>query len=273
LLRKNPGFAVVAVLTLALGIGVNTAIFSVVESVLLRPLPFHDSDRLFTVWTKAKEQGAARAGTSMPEFEDYQSQSHSFEYFANLLPNFHYTWTGNGEPRVVRCSGISYDFFPMLGIKPLLGRLYTAQEYHVDGVQVLISDRFWKNELGGDPHVIGRFLNLDNTGGMTVIGVMPPLPEWFPDTDIWAKNVPDFDWMRLRGNKLLSVVGRLKSGVTRDQAEQELTAILRRGPGESPEDSVELVPLKDQIVGNARTGIEIVMAAVGLVLLIALMNV
>jgi hypothetical protein len=202
MLRKNPGFAAAAVLTLALGIGVNTAVFSIVESVLLRPLPFHDSDRLFAVWTKAKEQGADRSGTSMPEFEDYQSQSHSFEYLANLLPSFHYTWTGNGEPRVVRCSGISYDFFPMLGIEPLLGRLYTAQEYHVDGVQVVISHRFWKNELGGDPQVIGRFLNLDNTGGMTVIGVMPPLPDWFPDTDICAKNVPDFDWMRLRGNKL-----------------------------------------------------------------------
>jgi putative ABC transport system permease protein len=273
MLRKSPGFATVAVLTLALGIGVNTAIFSIVESVLLRPLPFHDSDRLFAVWTKAKEHGADRAGTSMPEFEDYQSQSHSFEYLANLLPSFHYTWTGNGEPRVVRCSGISYDFFPMLGIKPLLGRLYTPQEYHVDGVQVVISHRFWKNVLGGDPQVIGRFLNLDNTGGMTVIGVMPPLPEWFPDTDIWAKNVPDFDWMRLRGNKLLTVIGRLKPGVTRDQAEQELTTILHRGPGESPEVSTELVPLKDQIVGNARTGIEIVMAAVGLVLLIALVNV
>jgi predicted permease len=273
MLRKSPGFTAVAVLTLALGIGANTAIFSIVESVLLRSLPFHDSDRLFAVWTKAKEQGADRAGTSMPEFEDYQNQSHSFEYLANLLPSFHYTWTGDGEPRVVRCSGISYDFFPMLGVKPLLGRLYAAQEYHVDGVQVVISHRFWKNELGGDPQVIGRFLSLDNTGGMTVIGVMPPLPEWFPDTDIWAKNVPDFDWMRLRSNKLLTVIGRLKPGVTRDQAEQELTAILHRGAGESPEISAELVPLKDQIVGGARTGIEIVMAAVGLVLLIALVNV
>src|SRR2546423_2055363 len=99
MLRKNPGFAAVAVLTLALGIGVNTAIFSIVESVLLRPLPFHDPDQLFAVWTIAKEQGADRAGTSMPEFEDYQSQSHSFEYLANLLPSFHYTWTGDGEPR------------------------------------------------------------------------------------------------------------------------------------------------------------------------------
>jgi putative ABC transport system permease protein len=273
MLRKNPGFAAVAVLTLALGIGVNTAIFSIVESVLLRPLPFHDPDQLFAVWTKAKEQGAGRSGTSMPEFEDYKSQGHSFEYLANLLPSFHYTWTGNGEPRVVRCTGISQDFFPMLGMKPLLGRLYTAQEYHVDGVQVVISYRFWKNELAGDPQVIGRFLNLDNTGGMTVIGVMPPLPDWFPDTDIWAKNVPDFNWIRLRGNKLLTVIGRLKPGFTREQAEQELTTILHRGPGESPETSVELVPLKDQIVGNVRTGIEIVMAAVGFVLLLALVNV
>jgi len=131
---------------------------------------------------------------------------------------------------------------------------------------VVISYRFWKNELAGDQQVIGRFLNLDNTGGMTVIGVMPPVPDWFPDTDIWAKNVPSFSWIRLRGNKLLTVIGRLKPGFAREQAEQELTTILHRGAGESPETSVELVPLKDQIVGNVRTGIEIVMGAVGFVL-------
>ena len=115
LLRKDPGFAALAVLSLALGIGVNTAIFSIVQSVLLRPLSFPDSERLFAVWTKAKDQGAGAAGTSMPEFEDYQIQSRSFDYLANLLPNFHYTWTGNLSsirvPLLYDVLGLDIPFF------------------------------------------------------------------------------------------------------------------------------------------------------------------
>jgi predicted permease len=191
---------------------------------------------------------------------------------ANLLSGWTYTWTGQGEPRTVNCTGISYDFFPMLGIKPYLGRLYQPDEYHVDGVQVVISQRFWKEQLGRDPHVIGRVLSLDGTA-QTVIGVMPLVSDLFPETDVWAKDVPDFRWMRVRGNKFLNIVGRLKPGVTREQTEQELTAILHRGPGESPELSVHLVPLKDELTGNVRSQLQIVMAAVSLVLLIACANV
>jgi putative ABC transport system permease protein len=270
-LRKSPCFTVVAVMTLALGIGANTAVFSVVESVLLRPLPFQDSERLFAIWSTQKEQ-ADRTGASMPEFEDYKDQSHSFEYMANMLSGWTYTWTGQGEARTVNCTGISYDFFPMLGLTPYLGRLYKPEEYHVDGVQVVIAHRFWKEQLGSDPHVIGRVLNLDGTA-QTVIGVMPPVPDFFPETDVWAKMVPDFGWMRMRGNKFLDLVGRLKPGVTREQAEQELTAILHRGLGESPEVSVHLVPLKDELTRNVRAQLQIVMAAVALVLLIACANV
>src|SRR5258708_12980922 len=108
-LRKNPGFTAVAILTLALGIGANTAVFSVVESVLLRPLPFQDSERLFAIWANQKGQ-AHKTSLSMPEFEDYKDQSHSFEYMANVLSGWTYTWTGQGEPRTVNCTGISYDF-------------------------------------------------------------------------------------------------------------------------------------------------------------------
>src|SRR5258707_3968149 len=271
MLGKSPGFAFVAVLTLALGIGANTAVFSVVESVLLRPLPFQDSERLFAIWAVQKGQGE-RTGASMPEFEDYKDQGHSLEYMANMLPDWTYTWTGQGEPRNVNCTGISYDFFPMLGVTPYLGRLYRPEEYHVDGVQVVISHRFWKEQLGSDPHLIARVLNLVGTV-QTVIGVMPPVPDLFPETDVWAKDVPDFQWMRMRGNKFLDLVGRLKPGVTREQAEQELTAILHRGPGESPEVSVHLVPLKDELTRNVRSQLQIVMAAVALVLLITCANV
>jgi putative ABC transport system permease protein len=270
-LRKSPGFTLIAALTLALGIGANTAVFSVVESVLLRPLPFQNSDRLFAIWAVQKGQ-QVKIGASMPEFEDYKDQSHSFEYIANLLSGWTYTWTGQGEPRTVNCTGISYDFFPMLGIKPYLGRLYEPSEYHIDGVHVVISYRFWREQLGSDPHVIGRVLNLDGTA-QTVIGVMPPVPDLFPETDVWAKDVPDFQWMRIRGNKFLNVVGRLNPGVTREQAEEELTGILHRGAGESPELSVHLVPLKDELTGNVRSQLQIVMAAVSLVLLIACANV
>ena len=270
-LRKSPGFTLIAALTLALGIGVNTAVFSAVESVLLRPLAFQNSERLFAIWAVRKDQ-QARIGASMRDFEDYKDQSHSFEYIANMLSGWTYTWTGHGEPRNVNCTGISYDFFPMLGVTPYLGRLYTPEEYHMDGVQVVISHRFWKEQLGSDPHVIGRVLNLDGTA-QTVIGVMPPVPDLFPATDVWAKMVPDFRWMRMRGNKFLDLVGRLKPGVTREQAEQELTAILHRGPGESSEVSVHLVPLKDELTRNVRSQLQIVMAAVTLVLLIACANV
>lgn len=271
-LAKTPGFTAVAVLTLMLGIGTNTAIFSVIESVLLRPLPFHDSDRLFFIWSKSDRQGSARIGASGPDFDDYKAQNHSFEYLAEILPGFVYTWTGHGEPKTVHCTAISYDFFPMLGIQPFLGRFYTPQEYHTDGVQVVISFHFWKEQLGGNPDVIGRVLNLDN-GAMTIIGVAPPVRQLFPETDIWAKVVPDFSWMHLRSNKLLTVMGRLKPGAARSQAEHDLTAILRRAPGEPPNVSVDLVPLKDEIVGNMRAQLEVLMAAVGLVLLIACVNV
>jgi len=271
-LFRNPSFTIVAVLTLVLGIGTNTAIFSVVESVLLHALPFPHSDRLFAVWASTDDSRTAQIGASGPDFRDYQEQNHSFEYIADFAPRFLYTWTGHGEPKTVVCTAISHEFLQMLGIKPVLGRLYTAQEYHTDGVQVVISTKFWKEQLGGDPHIIGRALDLDDSE-MTVIGVAPSIPAWFPDTDIWAKIVPDFSWMQLRNNKLLSVLGRLKPGVSPRQAEQELTAILRRVPEEPRNISVHLVPLKEEIVGKVRTQLEIVMAAAGLVLLIACANV
>jgi predicted permease len=271
-LRRSPGFTTVAILTLALGIGANTAIFGVVQGVLLRPLPFHDPDHLFAVWAESPEEKSVRTGASGPDFQDYKEQSRSFEGLASVLPHFTYTLVGQGEPRTVICTGISYDFFPMLGVGPLLGRLYTPQEYHTDGVQVVIAERFWKEQLGGDPHVLGRVLNLGGDDA-TVIGVMPSLPDLFPDTDVWAKTIPDFEWMRLRGNKFLTVFARTKPGVSQAQAEQDLTAILRRALGASSSVAVKLVPLKNEVVGQVRAELNIISAAVGLVLLIACVNV
>jgi hypothetical protein len=240
--------------------------------VLLRPLPFHEPDHLFAVWAVSPEEKSLKTGASGPDFQDYKEQSRSFEGLAELLPHFTYSLTGLGEPRNVICTAISYDFFPMLGVKPLLGRLYTPEEYHTDGVQVVISEHFWKQQLSGDPHVLGRVLNLSG-GGQTVIGVMPSTPDLFPDTDVWAKVIPDFAWMRLRGNKFLTVIGRTKSGVSRAQAEQDLTAILRRAPGASSGLAVKLVPLKDEFVGQVSAELDIINSFVCLVLVIACVNV
>lgn len=270
-LRRNPGFSIIVIATLGLGLGADIAVFAVIESVLLRPLPFPAPERLVSISTLSRN-GASRIGTSGPEFKDYKEQSRSFEDIAEVAPQFTYTWTGEGGPRTVKCTGISYDFFPMLGLKPYLGRVYTPDEYHVDGVQVVISEHFWKEQLGGDPHVIGRVLNLDGTP-QVVIGVMPPVPDLFPDTDIWAKLVPNFRWMQMRGNKFLTLIGRLRPGTTDAVAEQELSGILHRGPGESPDSSVQVTPLKDELVGKVRAQLELVMGAVTVLLLITCVNV
>jgi putative ABC transport system permease protein len=271
-LRRNPGFTIAVVVTLGICIGVNTAVFSILESILLRPLPFRNADHLVAIWSVPKDQTRTRISASGPEFEDYKHESRSLERLASVIPHFTYTWTGQGEPKTVNCTGVSFDLFPMLGVQPVLGRLYAPEEYQVDGVNVVISQRFWKEQLGEDPGVIGRVLNLDGTP-QTIIGVVPPIPDLFPDTDIWAKIVPTFRWMQVRGNRFLMLLGQLKPGVTRDQAAAELTTILHRESGESQDASVRVISLKDELVGGVRTELELVTGAVALVLMIGLVNV
>ena len=210
-LGKHFGFAVVATLSLGLGVGLNTAIFSIIESVLVRPLPFYEPQRLYEIWAVSKDEGPDHIGSSGPEFRDYKEQSRTLEHVASVLPHFTITWTGQGEPRTLQCTAVSSDFFPMLGLKPVLGRFYLPEEYYVDGVQVLVSYRFWKQQLNGDPSAVGRVLNVDGTA-QTIIGIVPPLPDLFPDTEIWAKVVPSFHWMQVRGNRFLTVIARLKPG-------------------------------------------------------------
>jgi predicted permease len=269
-LRRSPVFTLTAVVTLALGVGANSAVFNVVQRVLLRPLAFRDAERLYVVRERMPQQSAI--AVSAPEFDDFHAQSVSFEAISATIPRFTYTWTGDGEPRTVRCTAITDDFFRALRMRPLIGRLYTPAEYHIDGVQVVLSYRFWKTQLGGDPNVLGRVLQFSGEG-QTVIGVMPEVPDLFPDVDVWAKLVPDFEFMRWRDNRFLTVIGRLNPGVTPAQATDELTAILRRGPGESAQRSVALVSLKDEVVGDVRTPLTIVMGAVLLVLLASSVNV
>jgi predicted permease len=268
-LRRKPAFTITAVITLALGIGVNAGLFAILESVLLRPLPYQDAGQLFMV----REQAGPDASVSKlsgPDFDDIHDQGHSLDQVAELLPYFSETLVGEGEPRNVKCTGITYDFFPMLGIQPILGRLFTRQEYHIDGGGAVLTYRFWKQQFNGDPYVIGRVIKLGG-GDVPILGVMPDMPDFLPDTDIWLNNVPELEFMHWRQNKFLSVVGRLKRGTSRQVAEQELTAILRRAPGQANV-LVTLEPLKDVVVGNASTQLKIAMGAVVVVLLITCVN-
>ena len=270
-LRKSPGFTTVAVLTLALGVGANTAIFSVVYGVLLQPLAFREPNQLYGIWTVERGQNQ-RTGSSAPEFYDFAAQSHSFDQVGATLGYFTETLDLEGEPRIVHCTAISPELFPMLGVKPLLGRLYTPEEYHsaYDGDRALLSYNFWQR-LGADPGIVGQRLAGST---MLVVGVMPPLPDFYPQTDIWATLIPDFDFMKWRGNRFLSVYGRLKHGVSPAQAEQELTAILHRAPETPAGMEVKLSGLQGDLLGK-QIGpmLTVLMAAVSLVLLIACVNV
>lgn len=274
-LRHSPAFALTVALILTLGIGINTAIFSVVHHILLEPLPFAESNRLFAVSARSDALGKANILASGPDFLDYHDQSRSFAQIAEFIPSFTETWTGDGEPRLLRCTGISDDFFAMFGIHPFMGRLYTTAEYaDLESPSMVVSYRFWKTQLGGDPHAIGRTITIGGAHNV-IIGVAPPMPDLFPNTDLWPELTtrPSWPFMKWRSNKFLSVIGRLKSGKTPAEAESELTAILRRAPGEPTDVRVQLIPLKDSVVGSAGTQLRFVLLAAALVLAVACFNI
>jgi predicted permease len=274
-MRKSPAFTLLTALILTLGIGINTAIFSLVYHILLEPLPFPQAKELYVVWARSDAQGNARIAASGPDFLDYQDQGKSFSRIAGLIPHFTEPWTGDGDPKLVNCTGVSEDFFSVLGVRPYMGRFYTASEYtDLHSPSILVSYRFWKSRLGSDPHVLGRVIRLGG-GANTIVGVAPPLPDLFPDTDIWPTLTtrPSWEFMKWRGNKFLTVIGRLKPGVTAAMANGELTGILRRAPGESADVRVQLIPLKENLVGPVRTQLQIILLAVALVLLVACINV
>lgn len=274
MLRKTPGFYAMAVLMLALGIGVNAAIFSVFAHVLLAPLHFPDPGSLYVVSSHAASLGDGRRASSGPDFRDYRDQNMVFSEVAAVIPRFTEPWTGDGTPRIVNCTAPTLQFFSMVGIRPALGRLYTPEEYtSLHNSTVLISWKFWKEQLGGDPHVIGRSIRIEDVSS-TIIGVLPPTPDLYPDTDIWDKltTEPSWTYMNWRANKFLDVIGRLKPGISRSVAEQQLTSILSRGEGEPNDVQVQLTPLKDFIVGPVTRQLDIIMAAVAVVLLVTCMN-
>jgi len=225
LLWKSPGFTTVAIIALALGIGANTAIFSLVNSVLLRPLPFRDSSRLAIFWETDPSQGFNRQGPSGPNYIDFRDQSKSFEDMA-LLEQGTGTVTGFGEPQQIPALRVTRSFLPVLGFTPILGRNFTPAEGWNQRV-VIIGYGAWERYYGKDPHVLGKRMLLDDLP-YTVIGVLPS-NFWFPDPGELIVPWVDTDLLhRSRYDHNFGVFGHLKHGVTVKQANAELNMIEHR---------------------------------------------
>jgi len=288
MLLKSPGFMTVAVLTLALGIGANVATFSVVYGVLLRPLPFPQSEQLVRIFDDLRGPNDLDVGMSAPELWDLQDRSGIFQGISAVAPSN--SAVGGGD-RTVRAESLltSPDYFTLLGANAQLGRVYTSQD-SVPGFldSVVISDGFWRRNYGSDPNIIGRKMRLDSDL-YTIAGVMPPgfrHPGRTLDTDVevWVAtgfNAAPFPVPAQRSLRMLpAAIGRLKPGLTVPQAQAQLDAYVSQLSRAYPNDypaaaswAVRLVPVKEDLVGPQRTELFILFGAVGLVLLIACVNI
>ena len=275
MLGKHPVFTLVAVITLALGIGANTSIFSVVNAVLLRPLPFEAADRLVWVWDSNPSIGFPRFHSSGPNFKDWQQQSGSFEHIA-AFNGWSFNLTGEGEPERIQGAMASPNLFSMLGIKPVIGRTFLPEEEKAGSHRVaLIGYSFWQSRFGADPAIINRSLTL-NGESYTVIGITPDDFRIPYQADIWTPLA--LDVLRSgRGSHFLSVIARLKPGVSIEQAQAEMngitTGLQQQYPGSNTGWGAELQPLQERVVGEVKPTLWILLGAVAFVLLIACANV
>ncbi len=274
---KSPGFTTIAVLTLALGIGANTAIFSVVNAVLLRALPYPDADRLLLLWSSVPSQGLPMFGSAPPDYRAWRSDNHSFQDMG-AFSNGGISMSLEGHtPEMLTSASITASLFPTLGVQPLLGRFFTERDEQWGEHRVaILSYGLWERSFGSDPNVVGRQVHL---GGelYTVTGVMPkdfrffkrPVVIWTPLA--FAPN----DNMNTRNNHFVWVVGRLKPGVTPQQADSDLNVIAARVAKQFPENTglgVRTQGIRDNLVGNVRPALFAIFGAVLFVLLVACVN-
>jgi len=277
-LLKRPAFTAVALIALALGIGANTAIFSLVNGVLLRPLPFAEPDRLVWMWGNIRN-GGNRASVSPLDFLDYRKQNTTFEHFAaSLSVPVPVNLTGTGEPERLTGAAVTGDYFQTLGIQPALGRTFLLENETTGRDQVaVISYGLWQKRFAADPSIVNRTVTLDGKT-FEVIGVMPRDFNFPRATDIWVPMSFDVEpGMKQRKAHFLRPIGRLKAGVTMAQAQADTDAIARRLEEQYPDTdkgwNLRLVSLRDQLVGNTKPTLFILFGAVGFVLLIACANV
>lgn len=290
-LLKTPTFTIVAVLVLALGIGANTAIFTVVNTLLLRPLPYPDSSKLVMLWeTNPRFQiGVDTLPVTPGNFVDWREQNTVFEHVCAVGAG-HWNLTGAGEPERIAGASVSPDFFQLMRIEPILGRTFLEDEDQQGKDKVLvISHALWLKRFGGDASLVGKTIAIDGEG-YTVIGVAPegfqfPRAGEMPSftgvtnqTELWRPMPFEKDLItKSRANHQLSVIARLRPGVTRQRAQVEMTSLASRLEQAYPESNqdigVKVLSLNEQVVGNFRTAILVLMGAVALVLLIACANV
>lgn len=276
MLMRNPGFTIVAVLALALGIGANSAIFSVVNAVLLRPLPYKNPDTLVMVWDDQTHLGFPKDTPSPANFLDWREQNTVFEGMAAMTERS-FNLTGAGEPERFDGRRVSANLFSLLGVEPQLGRAFTADEDKPGSRVVILSHRIWQSRFGGDATIIGRALNL-NGEAYTIVGVMPRSFQFPTQRDqLWVPIAFPADEASQRASHYLEVIARMKPGVTLQQARAEMSTIAARlekqYPNENTRVGIVLTPLHEQVVGNIKPALLILLGAVGFVLLIACANV
>jgi predicted permease len=276
-LLRSPGFTTTAVVTLALGIGVTSLMFSVVNAVLLRPLPYPGQDRLMLVFNVSK--AAAESNTisaSALDFDDYRSRAHSFEAMAGHVGTG-FTFSGSGEPELAIGQMVTPDFFRVLGVQPSLGRAFTADEFSPGRENVIVlSQRLWKRRFGGDSSVVGTQVTV-NSKPFTIVGVMPPgfdypgrrYQLWVPLPSPRTADLPPIN----RSSHYLRIIARLKPSVTPAQAHAEIETIAGALAAQFPDSNgkmgARVTPMEDYAVRDVKTPLYVLLGAVGLVVLIA----
>ncbi|HWA28945.1 MAG TPA: ABC transporter permease [Lacunisphaera sp.] len=279
-LLKRPGFTGVAVLTLALGLAANITLFSAIDAILLRPLPFPDSDRLVSVRAMVKRDTWERRAFSLADFRDYRAQLAGFAGFASFTSDGGYNLTGDGEAARVDGQLVSHDYFSVLGAKPVLGRTFTPEEDGAPGQPpvVVLGHDLWQSRYAASPEIIGQQIRLNDVPH-TVVGVMAPgFRGVNADAQLWvpSSTATPARWNG-RGNRGQEVVALLKPGVTIDQARAELAAVGRQlaeaYPATNSGYSADLAPLREEIFGALRQPLLVLLGAVGFVLVITCVNV
>ena len=290
LLARNPGFTAVSVIALALGIGANTAIFSIVNAALIRPLEYREPGRIVSMWetNPALHIGIDLLPTSAPTFVDWREQNHVFQEVA-VLSSDELNLTGAGEPEKLVAARVSAGLFPVLGVEPLLGRTFRPAE-DKSGLEnvALVGYGLWQRRWGGDPGLVGRAIRLSGAT-YTVVGIMPKgfefpkgaeMPSYYQfgqRTELWVPTAFEPQRLRQRGSHQYAVLARLKPGVTLGQAQADMQTIARRLEQQYPNEQkgwgVRVLSLQDDIVSGIRPALLVLMAAVGCVLLIACVNV
>ena len=271
---RTPAFSLIAVLTFAVGIGANAAVFSVVDGVLLRGLPYPDPDRITMVWLDNRRENIKEDITSYPNYRDWRDQNTVYQHLA-AYANTGFVLTGVGEPERLPGAQVTANFFDVLGMRPIAGRLFTvANETEGQDRVVLISHGLWQRRFGGAPDVIGRTIAL-NTVPHEIIGVMPPGMGWPQTAEAWKPLAPAQQTREARGAFWLPVIGRLKPGVSIASAQTEMGGISTRLEQAYPGNrgyGATVVGLRDQIVGGVDRALKVLMGAVAFVLLIACAN-